>query len=96
MAQIAEEQLRKMVVELRGNIAKLDVVKEELNEYMKKYSEGEPNIVTYEALNETYMGLESAFVKIENFICMCISLTEGTIRYIAENKNNITDINNFG
>lgn len=96
MAQIAEEQLRKMVVELRGNIAKLDVVKEELNEYMKKYSEAKPNKVTCDALNETYMELESDFVKIEDFIRECISLTEGTIRRIDEYKNNITDINKFG
>lgn len=96
MTQITEEQLRKMVVELEGNIAKLDIVKEELNEYMKKYSEGKPNKVTYDALNEIYMGLESDFVKIEDFIHWCISLTEGAIRRIAENKNNITDINNFG
>ena len=95
-SEITEEQLRRMAAELKENITKLDTVKETLNEYMEKYSEGEPNIVTYEALNETYMGLESDFVKIENFICRCISLTEGTIRYIAENKNNITDINNFG
>lgn len=92
---ITEEQLRRMAAELKGNITKLDTVKETLNEYMEKYSEGEPNIVTYDASNEN-MGLESDFVKIEDFICMCISLTEWTIRYIAENKNNITDINNFG
>ena len=41
------------------------------------------------------MELESAFVKIENFIYMCISLTEGTIRYIAENKNSMIEINEF-
>ena len=93
---ITEEQLRRMAAELKGNITKLDTVKETLNEYMEKHSEGEPNKVTYDALNETYMGLESDFVKIEDFIHWCISLTEGAIRRIAENKNNITDINNFG
>lgn len=92
---ITEEQLRRMAAELKGNITKLDTVKETLNEYMEKYSEGEPNIVTYDASNEN-MGLESDFVKIEDFIHWCISLTEGSIRFIAENKNNITDINNFG
>lgn len=92
---ITEEQLRRMAAELKGNITKLDTVKETLNEYMEKYSEGEPNIVTYDASNEN-MGLESDFVKTEDFIHWCISLTEGSIRFIAENKNNITDINNFG
>lgn len=94
-SEITEEQLRRMAAELKGNITKLDIVKEILNEDVEKYSEGKPNKVTYDALNETYMELESAFVKIENFIYMCISLTEGTIRYIAENKNSMIEINEF-
>lgn len=92
---ITEEQLRRMAAELKGNITKLDIVKENLNEDVEKYSEGKPNKVTYDALNEIYMGLESDFVKIEDFIRECISLTEWTIRYIAENKNSMIEINEF-